>query len=163
MAPRPRRLAHGKLPLQFPRRVEPDSRGQIARSACRCGGIAPQFCQRGANGAGRRPRPQVDQGIARRVDGTCVRQCRLVAHRRPPVTSAQRSLRGGKQTSGQLVKTVENDPQRTINAAGSSNRKPDPSVNPAQTFFYLLSNRVGSPIHYGSRVRRDGTRGGLPR
>src|SRR5215471_13543493 len=34
----------------------------------------------------------------------------------------------------------------------------DLSINPAQTFLYLLSNRVGSPIRYGSRVRRDSTR-----
>jgi hypothetical protein len=73
LASRPRRLAHGKLPhYNFPRRVEPDSGGQIARSACRCGGIAPQFCQRGGVSEGRGPRPQVGQDVARRVDVTCV-------------------------------------------------------------------------------------------
>ena len=29
------------------------------------------------------------------------------------------------------------------------------SINPAQTSLYLLSNRVGSPIRYGSGVRRE--------
>src|SRR5215468_1377109 len=35
---------------------------------------------------------------------------------------------------------------RTFHAARSFNCKPDLSVNPAQTFFYLLSNRVSVPI-----------------
>ena len=39
-----------------------------------------------------------------------------------------------------------------------SSAKSDPSINPAQTFLYLLSNRVGSPIRYGSVVRRESTR-----
>src|SRR4029077_9911106 len=43
--------------------------------------------------------------------------------------------------------------------------KSDLSINPAQTFLYLLSNRVGGPIRYGFRVRRDSirTRGDLAR
>jgi hypothetical protein len=50
----------GKLPqLQFPApiraRLEPERRGRIARTACRCGGDAPQFWHRGAVSAGRRP------------------------------------------------------------------------------------------------------------
>jgi hypothetical protein len=46
-------------------------------------------------------------------------------------------------------------------SARSSSRKshlPHLSVNPTQTFFYLLSNRVSIPIRYGSRVRQDCTR-----
>ena len=38
--------------------------------------------------------------------------------------------------------------------ARSPIRKIRSSINPAQTFLYLLSNRVGSPIRYGSRVSR---------
>ncbi len=43
-----------------------------------------------------------------------------MAHRRPAAMSAQRSLTGAKQTSGQLVKNVENDPEQTSNVATSS-------------------------------------------
>src|SRR6516162_7427116 len=39
-----------------------------------------------------------------------------------------------------------------------SSAKSDLSINPAQTFLYLLSNRVGSPIRHGSCIRRESTR-----
>src|SRR5262249_55435941 len=60
---------------------------------------------------------------------------------------------------------------RDIQSSGHStwhaqrSAKSDLSINPAQTFLYLLSNRVGSPIRYGFSVRRDSirTRGDLAR
>jgi len=64
LAHRGRRLAHGKLPhCNFPRRLEPDRRGRIARRTCRFGGDAPRFCQ----GVFRGPAVCRRQGAARRT------------------------------------------------------------------------------------------------
>src|SRR5262249_18754146 len=55
------------------------------------------------------------------------------------------------------------DPKRTSARHLRRSAKSDLSINPAQTFLYLLSNRVGSSIRYVSRVRRDFTRRDLTR
>jgi len=48
---------------------------------------------------------------------------------------------------------------RVSNPSVNHTGKPGLSVDPAQTFFYFLSNRVGGPIRCGCRVRRDCIRG----
>jgi hypothetical protein len=67
-------------------------------------------------------------------------------------------LLGVKRTHGTAGQHFRLRPEVDLPRGTLSSAKSDLSINPAQTFLYLLSIRFFIPIRCGSRVRRESTR-----